>query len=255
MIIKSVKKASAILKKLSDNYPDCLRLDELSRHTGINKSTCIHLLDTLIEEQLVERSGHAVYRLAAGCFYLTRSGRFDNSRISVCSPVLKWLYAKVNQTVLIAEIQNCTKYVVDYIEGELQIVSSPADIIVDDIYRTATGRLILSRMPRENVAEVVYKHGLPRSPDWVDFKTYDEFEKELSELRKKTVVFAESESGGEVSSGIAAEIFDRKGNVGAVGIAYTNNGKEKISLEQRQIYEKYLIKASKEMSRRLSFGG
>ena len=40
-------------------------------------------------------------------------------------------------------------------------------------------------MPRENVAEVVYKHGLPRSPDWVDFKTYDEFEKELSELRKK----------------------------------------------------------------------
>lgn len=58
-----------------------------------------------------------------------------------------------------------------------------------------------------------------------------------------------------MSSGIAAETFDRKGNVGAVGIAYTNNGKEKISLEQRQIYEKYLIKASKEMSRRLSFGG
>lgn len=252
MIIKSVQKACAILKCLSDKYPDGMRLDEICVLTGINKSTCVHLLDTLIDEQLAERMCYANYRLAAGCFHLTRFGTFDGTRLSVCAPLLKWLHSKVGETVLIAEIQNCTKYIVRYIESELTLRSNAADIIVDDIYRTATGRLILSRISEEAVSEIVYKLGLPKKEEWKGFKSAAELKAELSDMKKRKIVISENTCGSEKCVGMAAEICDSSGIVGAVGIAFLKrNDDDKTDLYEK--YGKYLLQASNEMSRRLKF--
>ena len=125
-MIKSIHKASFILRILSDAYPDGVKLEDISTISKINKSTCVRILDTLIEEQLAERMQFALYRLGAGCFHLTRSGRFDESRLSVFRPVLKWLYKETGHTVLISEIQNGTKLTVD--NGELLIAIKDGNV-------------------------------------------------------------------------------------------------------------------------------
>ena len=248
-MIKSVKKSSSILKFLSDVYPDAVRLDEIASTTGINKSTCVHLLDTLIDEKFAERISHATYRLGAGVFMLTRFGRYDESRLAVCRPVLKWLHKKVGQTVLIAEIQNCTKYVVDYVEGELTLSVKPVDIIVDNLYRTATGRLIMSRMNQDQILDIIYQNGLPRFPEWKDFNSIEEVCAELNQLKNETFVYA----GFGTHYGIAAEIKDKKGIIGAVGIAIVCNDGEDKAKEILDLYKKDLSRATKEMTRRLTF--
>lgn len=248
-MIRSVKKSCDILKLLSDAYPESIRLQDISDKTGVNKSTCVHLLDTLINEQLAERTSHASYRLGAGCFLLTRSGRYDENRLSVCRPVLRWLHKKVGQTVLIAEIQNCTKYVVDYIQGELTLSVKPADIIEDSLYRTATGRLIMSRMTRSEISDIVYKNGLPRSPEWYDFKSVDEVCECLNEIKNAEFVY----SGLNTHYGIAAEIKDKNGVVGAVGIAIVSNDGDDKAKDILDSYKKDLSRAAKEMTRRLTF--
>ncbi len=248
-MIRSVKKACDILKLLSDTYPEGVRLQEISDCTGVNKSTCVHLLDTLINEQLADRISHANYRLGAGCFMLTRSGRYDKNRLSVCRPVLRWLHQRVGQTVLIAEIQNCTKYVVDYIEGELTLSVKPADIIEDSLYRTATGRLIMSRMTRGEISDIIYKNGLPTYPEWENFKSVDEVYGILENIKNDEFVY----SGLNTHYGIAAEIKDKNGVVGAVGIAIVCIDGEDKAKELLDSYKKDLSRAANEMTRRLTF--
>ena len=46
-MIKSVKKAMDILTILSANAEEPITLSELAEKTGMNKSTCVHIVDTM----------------------------------------------------------------------------------------------------------------------------------------------------------------------------------------------------------------
>jgi len=253
MIIKSVHKAFEILKLLSDSYPNGIRLENICSMTGINKSTCSHLLDTLIDSGMAERMSFATYRLAAGCFYLTRAGRFDETRLAVCRPVLRWLHKKTGQTVIIAEIQNSTKYVVDYVEGPMNLAKMNEDIYIDNIYRTATGRMILSHMNNEDIYEVVRKIGLPNKTEWQNVLSLEELLKELSKIKKQQSYFAYSQHHGVCSIGISAPIFESKKIAGAVGIAFNSDDVPNETDKEFADYKKYIVAAAAEMTRRIEF--
>ena len=252
-MIKSIHKASFILRILSDAYPDGVKLEDISTISKINKSTCVRILDTLIEEQLAERMQFALYRLGAGCFHLTRSGRFDESRLSVCRPVLKWLYKETGHTVLISEIQNGTKYNVDYFVSDVLSSKVDQDIMEDDIYRTSAGRRIMSRMQRYDIELVVQKNGLPKFPHWKNFENFEELMQELEKYKQMQVVTVKNESPDCIMIGISAEIKDRNGMLGALGIAYKcDNDYEHYEADIEKL-SKQLLRAAKEMTRRLCF--
>lgn len=252
-MINSIRKASCLLRMLSDAYPEGIKLEQISEKSGINKSTCVRILDTLIEEQLAERMQFALYRLGAGCFHLTRSGRFDESRLSVCRPVLKWLHKKTGHTVLISEIQNGIKYNVDYFVTDVLNSIAEQDIMVDDIYRTSAGRLIMSRLSRDEIELIVQKNGLPTYPQWKNFQNLDELMSVLEEYKKMQVVVVENKNNDCIMTGITAEIKDRNGILGALGIAYKCETKNEDYNENIERLSKLLLRAAKEMTRRLCF--
>lgn len=253
-VIKSIHKASVILKILSDSYPDGVKLERICADAGINKSTCVRILDSLIEEQLAERMQFAVYRLGAGCFHLTRSGKFDGSRLSVCRPVLKWLHKMTENTVLISEIQNGTKYTVEYFESDIKLTHSFQDILVDDIYRTAAGRLMMSRLDEERLGQIISRHGLPTSLSWKDFSSVDDLRYELEKISKMPVVYnATPIETGDYMCGLAAEIKDKNGMLGALGIAYISDSVQNENNDERKRLTRLLLRAAREMNRRLCF--
>lgn len=81
-MIKSVKKAMDILTILSSSGEKPITLAKLSEQTGLNKSTCAHIVDTMCESFYVERvSRKEGYRLGPWSFMLSRYGSYRNSLV------------------------------------------------------------------------------------------------------------------------------------------------------------------------------
>lgn len=89
-MIQSVKKAMDILTVLSENSDEPIMLSELAEKTGLNKSTCAHIVDTLCESFYVERvSRKEGYRLGPWAYMLSRYGGYHRTLIKISSSVLK----------------------------------------------------------------------------------------------------------------------------------------------------------------------
>lgn len=251
-MIQSVHKAVMLLDALAEAYPKAVSLQELAMQTGIGKSTCVHILNTLIEDDLAERLTYAQYSLSAGCFYLTRHGRFDRERLEICRPVLRWLKDKTGETVLIAQMHNAIKYTVDYVLGKYHLKDS-GNILRDDIYRTATGRLLTAYLPQEELVKVIQRHGLPKAPHWQDFPDMQVFQRELNELKTMPWVRAGNPCPGGVAIGYAAPLYADDEFFGALGIAaFSEKGIETSSKREQELI-RYLLCASQEINRRLKF--
>ena len=90
MEIKSLKKALRILNTLSDGQNKPVTLSELSLLTGTTKSTCAHILSTLVSEGYAERVSHTKgYVLGPAAYCLSRYGKYDDEFIALCRPVMR----------------------------------------------------------------------------------------------------------------------------------------------------------------------
>jgi len=144
-LIKSVKKAMDILTILSANAEEPITLGELAEQTGLNKSTCAHIVDTLCESFYVERISRTKgYRLGPWAYMLSRYGRYQNKLVTIAIPVLKWLQAKTGATVFISVICNGKKYIVYHIDKMGILPMSDGSMIQGRLETTATGLLLMT---------------------------------------------------------------------------------------------------------------
>lgn len=185
-MIKSVKKAMDILTILSANAEQPMTLGELAERTGINKSTCAHIVDTLCDSLYVERISRTKgYRLGPWAYMLSRYGRYQNSLVSISRPVLKWLQVRTGATVFISVICNGKKYIVYHIDKDNILPMSDGSIIQGRLETTATGLLLMTHMDRESL-----RHAL------------------------------DDMTGGEGSARISKDLSDRMQKIRSQGYAY-----------------------------------
>lgn len=249
-MIKSVHKAMIILKVLSDNEPNSTKLMDVSNSTGIEKPTCSHILETLCNDGYVRRISHSKgYKLGPATFCLTRYGKYENSLITVCHPVLQWLSKKTSGISMLTIIESSDKYVIDYIDEDNLIFRNNGNIFTDDIYRTATGRIIMSHMDEEKLAELYKKHGKPLK-DWDNIQSFDELKLKLKEIKSRDPIFTCTQKGDTYDTGFGKAIFRKRKCVGAIGIAH-NSVHCEIGYFKNDII--YLESAAKEINRRLNY--
>lgn len=251
-MIKSVQKALKILKLLSDNPSANMQLKDIAELTGIEKSTCHHLIETLCSEGYVMKVNQSgMYRLGPSTFLLTRNGKYDESLISVSHPVLKWLAVKTQMTVILAVIENYQKFIIDRIDMQNNIFEHSAHIFNDDIYRTATGRIMIAHMSDEQVREIYKKYGNPKDSDWKNITSYKELCERLKNIRKQKYVRTESHMpDGRYHIGYGKGIFCGSECVGAIGIAMSCADRSEEEKYDEKL--KYLLSAAKEITHRLN---
>lgn len=105
-MIKSVQKALNILKVLSDTPFEYVSLKDISKKTGIEKSTCHHLLETLCAEGFAQNTaGSGKYILGPDSYLLTRFGKYNETLISVCHPLLTFLAKKLKKPFYLQYLQ------------------------------------------------------------------------------------------------------------------------------------------------------
>lgn len=251
----STEKAMMVLRAVSDGHGQPVSLQKLSYDTGINKSTLSHIIKTLNELGYIQRISHNEgYICGPELFFLTRYGRYESEISNICHPVLKWLNKKTGYTVILTVLRNGKKYIIDHIEGAYRYVDSQADIINDDAYRTATGKVILANMSMYD-ASVFYRANKQNgSEEFAKLKKESEFLDELNKIRDLPVYLSETFYENVKFFVFASPLFESKKLAGAMGLII-NSDKEDFTLteDEKHKMSHLMLTAKKEAERRLNF--
>ena len=242
-MVASIQKAVKILNVIADNGAAPTPLWKIAEQTGINKPTCSRIIGTLKNEGfLIKISPSKGYILGPAAYCLSRFGRYGSDLISASRPIMTYLYKTLGQCVVLAVIEGGTKYVIDYIDDG-QIFESKQKIRKDDIYRTATGRVILENMTDEEIGTIWQKYGKPSETEWNEIKTLDDLLEYRDKAPKDAVVSTRMPiTGGYISYGFAAPIRSGIKCAGALGIAVKiESSKEKSFIEQEENTIKNLL--------------
>jgi IclR family acetate operon transcriptional repressor len=253
-MIKSVQKATRLLSILSESYESPVSLKELSEKADINKSTCSHIISTLESEGYVVKISHSKgYILGPAAYCLSRYGRYNNELISICQPIMQYLYKNLGYTVVLSVIEGDTKYIIDCIDDGT-VFRKRAEIRKDEIYRTATGRAILCNLSKENIYQVYKKYGAPKKEDWDGITSFEELYAATKNLRKsnyyKTRVL--NPNGKKVHMGYGVPIYSNVGCIGAIGVAVNLSINEEKSFGDEDKIIKLLERGANEIKRRIS---
>lgn len=250
-MIQSVAKAMRILAVIADGKAEPVPLGVIAAQSGYPKPTCAHIVDTLCEQGYVQRVSHAGgYRLGPALYHLTRYGRYEEELISVCHPVLRWMEHNTQATALLAVMENRQKFIIDYVDSSPRMFSEYQLIRRDALYRTATGRAILSRMDRVQLEEIYRQYGAPLEGEWAEVTDFDSLCREVEYLRMQKVVPVHQ----SLTSGCACALMQGEICIGAVGLGWWNGDlpqNELAALQQRM--ERVLRRGVKEIERRLSY--
>ena len=241
-MIKSVVKAIEILRTLSDADGRTLTLTEISEATGYNKSTCAHLLETLVEENMAEHISRSEgYSIGYGSFLLSRFGGFNHRLRSVTHPVLRWLNAKTGQTVIFCVLKGDKRVCIDSVLGEY-LLGVGENLRVENLPRASTGIVLIANMSETQRREFFRKYSTV-AENMVDHP--EELERNLTEVKRQGYGENCLMTDGDETRGFAVPVFKGGECVGAIGIPYRG--------ERDPEYLKYMRIAAKEITHRLEF--
>ena len=219
-LIASVEKALAVLSALANGEGTPITVSTLSKSVGINRSTCAHIVKTLVACGYAQRVSHKDgYILGPEAYCLSRFCTYANETVELCHPVLNWLYKKTGLAVVLAVIANGEKYIIKSLDKEHKVFLKDESIRSDDIYRTATGRILLANMNAEELKKIYAKFGAPKESEWSGIQKYDQLAEKLAKIAKREIVVTTHRFGEEISVGFGGAIFKGYQCIGAVGLA------------------------------------
>lgn len=256
LMIQSVQRATRLLSILADSYDKPVPLSALAEKAELNKSTCAHIIATLEHEGYATKISHSRgYILGPAAYCLSRLGKYKNDLIAICHPIMQYIYRNTGYSVVLSVIESDKKYVIDYIDDG-RIFKTKTLIHTDDIYRTATGKVILANLPADKIRAIVDKHGLPSSRDWFEAASFDALLLYLSGLKKNTVLKSinPDEERQPRCVGYGCPIFDRVRCVGALGVA-VNLPPDTDATDDEDTIVKFLKIGAREVTRRLTGEG
>jgi len=183
-MIKVLHKAFDILEFLAAE-PDRPRgLGEISGDLGLNQATCANILKTMIRrgyaEQIAPRRG---YLLGPMAHHLAGNRPYRRDLLKVAQPLIAELAKDVHETVLLVALYQSRRFILCQASGD-QGLQVRSDIIAsDDVYETATGRLLLAHLPPEQLKAFVTMRGLPKGV-WPEARSRTGFKQALEGIRE-----------------------------------------------------------------------
>lgn len=154
----SLRKALALLTAVADEpgHGDGLALVELSRISGLNKSTLLRLAAPLLEENLLERDHETgKFRLGHGCLRLGQSYLDRVDLRSVANPGLRSLMRATESTCHLVVLSGADVVYLDKVEDEATVRMASRVGATMPAYCTAVGKAMLAFSPEEVVGPIL----------------------------------------------------------------------------------------------------
>ena len=164
--IQSVDRALDILEVLSASGME-LPLGEIASRSGLNSSTCHHLLSTLAARGYVGRNPRGrSYFLGTKILELSSSRVRQFNLVEVAMPELRRLNQETRETVHLAVMQGYDLTTLAKLESSHPIrVSTDGAGKANAAHATATGKAILAWLPEMEIARVITEKGLTSFTD------------------------------------------------------------------------------------------
>lgn len=205
--IQSLSRASAIIDVIANSTDGWASLQEISRHTGLNKTTAFNLVASLVALGFVEQDrASKQYRLGLRNLELGRIVQLRLDIPSIARPSLYRLCNRTKETVNLALPYLFEVLIVESIEGSYGVRFTSYTGSRADYHSTACGKAIFAHVP-EAVRGAIYEARplAPITPNTI--VEIDALEKELMRVRERgyALDIEENELGAAC---VAVPIFD-----------------------------------------------
>jgi DNA-binding IclR family transcriptional regulator len=185
-MIKVLNKTFAILEEIVVASPKPVSLGKLAATLDLNKATCSRIISDLVEAgYLVQKSRMEGYIAGPRAFTFGEQVSYKAEILREAQPVIKACAEKIGESVLMAEMHNLKRYILCHYNYNPTINVTIDQLAFDDLYRTATGTLLLAYASVEKVDAVIKRNGLPAGPFWDSVKSRDDLDTFLQDIRDR----------------------------------------------------------------------
>ena len=177
---QSTQKVLSIVECLAERG-EPMRLNEISAALGINTSTTLRYLITLIDcGYVLQDPSTAQYTLTLKLYFLAERIDFSSGIRRAAMPCLKNLSKAFGETAHLSIDQNSTVvYIASAHEGS-QIIGATQRIgSAAPLHCTGAGKLFLTQYSDKQISDLIHFHGLPKFTE----KTITSREKLMEEIR------------------------------------------------------------------------
>lgn len=179
-------------------------LAEISRRTGLPKSTLHRTLNDLVAVRLLDKTGQR-YRLSGQMFELGMRASVERGLIEVATPFMEDLYIRTHETVHLGVLEGTEVVYVSKLGGHQQ-ASSPSRIGGRmPLHCTAIGKVLLAHSPTELFQEVIRTGLARRAPRTVTVPGV--LRSQLDRIRETGVGYEYEESAVGLAC-VAASVLD-----------------------------------------------
>ncbi|WP_214879292.1 MULTISPECIES: IclR family transcriptional regulator [unclassified Exiguobacterium] len=209
--VQSLERALTILNKLSE-YPEGLKISQLTEHLDLSKSTIHRLLTTLSSMNYITKNPEtSQYKLGMQILFLSRNILNNNEIINAAKPFIQKLSKSINETVHLCIEDRGEVIYIDKIESN-QIIRMFSRIgSRGPMYCTAVGKVLLSGMETDLFEENIEKiNFIPRTPNTIT--TAQALRDEITKVKNQKYALDNIENEEGIRC-IAAPIYNFKGEI------------------------------------------
>ncbi len=215
-MIQVINRALNIIEYISEEPDRPHLLSEISEKIKINPATCAHIIKTLVARNYIEQANaRKGYTLGPMVYHITGKESTWKELGLIAEPFMHELANELSEDVVLSIIQNNKKFIICQADGNHDIQLNREARILDDIYQTATGRLLLAFLDDKSFAALLTEYGLP-GERWPECKNEKLLKQELSAIKKEKLAVA-SDLPNVVY--IAVPIYKNADIVAALGVS------------------------------------
>ena len=183
-MVRVIHKAADIMKYLATDPQRRKKLNEIAGHLKMNASTCANIMKTMVQCGFVDQEKvRGGYMLGPMIYYLSRISAYRGDLVGAAEPLMAELVRQVNETVLLVILNGRERSILIQINGNQSIQIGRDLFQKDNVYQTATGRLLLAHLNKNALELFVAEQGLPGS-DWPEADSLPKLRKALEKIRR-----------------------------------------------------------------------
>ena len=248
--VQSVKRSLEIVEVLAESK-ESLGVTQISKMTGLSKTTAFRLLSTLIEAGYVQkRYGESSYQLSMKFLKISSSILEQQDIRSIAGPYIKDLSDRCKEIVHLAVMDVNEVVYIEKMESSQHVMRIFSNVGTrSPVHCTGLGKVFLSGLTDGEVEKIIAQKGLRRYTENT-ITNIDDLKKELALIRESGYAFDRMEHEIGVWC-VAAPIFDRCGGI----VAAISITAPEIYMSDSKIIEltHLVVSAAKDISHRLGY--
>lgn len=241
-MIKVLDKAFCILELLVIASPDTVKPGVIAASLNINNATCSRILKDLGDAGYVEKvSREAGYTVGPRAFTFSKQLNYNTELINAAETCIQDCACKLKSSVILVELKNNQRYILSHHDYHPNSKIKINELSYTDLFKTATGVLLLAYAGTEERENALKQYGLPDTLFFTGVLDNDGFHKLLDEIKSKGFAYYDKDESN--TSIYAVPIFKAKKMIAVLGATFIgglaqNKNKESILNEVKYTAEK-----------------